>query len=121
MEFSLFGEKFTRHAGITQLMDDLNQGLTNPDAIMLGGGNPAPIPAMLERFQAEAKSLLDNGELVKAMANYDGPQGKDRFTKALAALLSKELGWDISARNIALTNGSQNAFFYLFNLLAAFM
>jgi valine--pyruvate aminotransferase len=118
MEFSLFGEKFTRHAGITQLMDDLNQGLTNPDAIMLGGGNPAPIPAMLERFQAEAKSLLDNGELVKAMANYDGPQGKDRFTKALAALLSKELGWDISARNIALTNGSQNAFFYLFNLLA---
>ncbi|HHY0819173.1 TPA: hypothetical protein ACVWXJ_005701, partial [Klebsiella pneumoniae] len=42
MEFSLFGEKFTRHAGITQLMDDLNQGLLNPDAIMLGGGNPAP-------------------------------------------------------------------------------
>lgn len=118
MEFSLFGEKFTRHAGITQLMDDLNQGLTNPDAIMLGGGNPAPIPAMLERFQTEAKNLLDNGELVKAMANYDGPQGKDRFTKALAALLSKELGWDITSRNIALTNGSQNAFFYLFNLLA---
>ncbi|MCX4033984.1 MULTISPECIES: valine--pyruvate transaminase [Aeromonas] len=118
MEFSLFGEKFTRHAGITQLMDDLNQGLLNPDAIMLGGGNPAPIPAMLERFQAEANTLLDNGELIKAMANYDGPQGKDRFTKALATLLSKELGWEISARNIALTNGSQNAFFYLFNLLA---
>ena len=64
MEFSLFGEKFTRHAGITQLMDDLNQGLLNPDAIMLGGGNPAPIPAMLERFQAEANTLLDNGELI---------------------------------------------------------
>jgi valine--pyruvate aminotransferase len=36
---------------------------------------------MLERFQAEAKHLLDNGELIKAMANYDGPQGKDRFTR----------------------------------------
>ena len=76
MEFSLFGEKFTRHAGITQLMDDLNQGLLNPDAIMLGGGNPAPIPAMLERFQAEANTLLDNGELIKAMANYDGPRAR---------------------------------------------
>jgi valine--pyruvate aminotransferase len=118
MEFSVFGEKFTRHAGITQLMDDLNQGLTNPDAIMLGGGNPAPIPAMLERFQQEAQTLLDSGELIKAMANYDGPQGKDRFTHALAKLLKAELGWDISARNIALTNGSQTAFFYLFNLLA---
>lgn len=118
MDFSIFGEKFTRHAGITQLMDDLNQGLTNPNAIMLGGGNPAPIPAMLEQFQQQAQTLLDNGELVKAMANYDGPQGKDRFIQALADLLHRELGWDISARNIALTNGSQNAFFYLFNLLA---
>lgn len=118
MEFSVFGEKFTRHAGITQLMDDLNQGLTNPNAIMLGGGNPAPIPAMLERFQQQAQTLLDSGELIRAMANYDGPQGKDRFTQALAKLLKAELGWDISARNIALTNGSQTAFFYLFNLLA---
>lgn len=118
MQFSTFGEKFTKHAGITQLMDDLNQGLTNPNAIMLGGGNPAPIPAMLECFQQHAQRLLESGELVKAMANYDGPQGKDHFTKALAALLQRELGWNITSRNIALTNGSQNAFFYLFNLLA---
>ncbi|MGS0729751.1 aminotransferase class I/II-fold pyridoxal phosphate-dependent enzyme, partial [Shewanella sp. 0m-11] len=27
-------------------------------------------------------------------------------------------GWDISPKNISLTNGSQSAFFYLFNLLA---
>lgn len=121
MEFSVFGEKFTRHAGITQLMDDLNQGLTNPNAIMLGGGNPAPIPAMLARFEQEAERLVENGELVKAMANYDGPQGKDRFTKALAALLKQQLGWSISEQNIALTNGSQTAFFYLFNLLAGEM
>ena len=72
---------------------------------------------MLERFQAEAKTLLDNGELVKPWPTTIAPQGKDRFTKALAALLSKELGWD-SARNTPPTNGSQNAFFYLFNLLA---
>ena len=72
MQFSTFGEKFTKHAGITQLMDDLNQGLTNPNAIMLGGGNPAPIPAMLECFQQHAQRLLESGELVKAMANYDG-------------------------------------------------
>ena len=65
MEFSLFGEKFTRHAGITQLMDDLNQGLLNPDAIMLGGGNPAPIPAMLERFQTEAKQLLETRRVLE--------------------------------------------------------
>lgn len=118
MDFSLFGRKFTRHAGITQLMDDLNQGLLDPQAIMLGGGNPAAIPAMLQAFHDEASQQLNSGELLKSMINYDGPQGKDKFTSALAALLRQEYGWDISAKNIALTNGSQNAFFYLFNLLA---
>ncbi|XNM89083.1 hypothetical protein ACLK1X_19975 [Escherichia coli] len=41
MTFSLFGDKFTRHSGITLLMEDLNDGLRTPGAIMLGGGNPA--------------------------------------------------------------------------------
>jgi valine--pyruvate aminotransferase len=34
MTFSLFGDKFTRHAGITRLMEDLNDGLRTPGAIM---------------------------------------------------------------------------------------
>ena len=46
MTFSLFGDKFTRHSGITRLMEDLNDGLRTPGAIMLGGGNPAQIPEM---------------------------------------------------------------------------
>ncbi|EDA2919951.1 valine--pyruvate transaminase, partial [Salmonella enterica subsp. enterica serovar Enteritidis] len=51
MTFSLFGDKFTRHSGITRLMEDLNDGLRTPGAIMLGGGNPAHIPAMQDYFQ----------------------------------------------------------------------
>ncbi|MDE9571686.1 valine--pyruvate transaminase, partial [Xenorhabdus bovienii] len=37
---------------------------------------------------------------------------------ALARELREKLGWEIHPQNIALTNGSQSAFFYLFNLLA---
>lgn len=36
----------------------------------------------------------------------------------LAQMLREELGWEIEPQNIALTNGSQSAFFYLFNLFA---
>ncbi|WP_059123240.1 valine--pyruvate transaminase [Vibrio sp. MEBiC08052] len=118
MQFSSFGEKFNRYSGITQLMDDLNTGLRTPGAIMLGGGNPAAIPAMLDYFHQASQSLLDSGELVAAMTNYDGPQGKDAFLRTLAALLRENLGWDISEKNISLTNGSQSSFFHLFNLLA---
>lgn len=118
MTFSIFGSKFTRHAGITQLMDDLNQGLRTPGAIMLGGGNPASIPQMRDYFSQLCGEMVQQGQLTDALCNYDGPQGKNTFLQDLAGLLSQQLGWPISAKNIALTNGSQSAFFYLFNLFA---
>ncbi|HDY7740148.1 TPA: valine--pyruvate transaminase [Vibrio vulnificus] len=118
MQFSKFGEKFNQYSGITQLMDDLNDGLRTTGAIMLGGGNPAAIPAMLEYFHQASENMLSNGELLAALANYDGPQGKDVFVKALARLLKDTYGWNISEKNISLTNGSQSGFFYLFNLFA---
>jgi valine--pyruvate aminotransferase len=118
MQFSSFGEKFNRYSGITQLMDDLNEGLRTPGAIMLGGGNPAAIPEMLNYFSSASQKMLDDGSLIAAMTNYDGPQGKTTFISALAKLLRDTYGWNISEKNISLTNGSQSGFFYLFNLLA---
>ncbi len=118
MTFSVFGDKFTRYAGITRLMDDLNDGLRTPGAIMLGGGNPAQIPEMQAYFSELCSSMLEEGKLTEALCNYDGPQGKSTLLDALAKLLSKQLGWPITAKNITLTNGSQSAFFNLFNLFA---
>jgi valine--pyruvate aminotransferase len=118
MTFSIFGDKFTRFSGITQLMGDMNDGLRTPGAVMLGGGNPAKIPEMQVYFQQLFQEMLEQGKLTEALCNYDGPQGKDVLLKALATMLREELGWQIEPQNIALTNGSQSAFFYLFNLFA---
>ena len=76
MTFSLFGDKFTRHSGITRLMEDLNDGLRTPGAIMLGGGNPAQIPEMQNYFQSLLADMLENGKATDALCRYDGPQGK---------------------------------------------
>ena len=62
MTFSLFGDKFTRHSGITRLMEDLNDGLRTPGAIMLGGGNPAQIPEMNDYFHSLLSDMLNNGK-----------------------------------------------------------
>lgn len=118
MTFSLFGDKFTRPSGITRLMEDLNDGLRTPGVTMLGGGNPAQIPAINDYFHTLLTEMLENGNLTDALCNYDGPQGNSGLLEALAAMLRAEFGWAITSRNIALTNGSQNAFFYLFNLFA---
>lgn len=119
MPYSIFGNKFTQHSGITELMDDLNEGVQGGDDIlMLGGGNPATIPEIEARLTELMQELLTEGKLVNTLANYDGPQGKDSFISALAELFNDLYGWELSTENIMLTNGSQNAFFYLFNLLA---
>ena len=53
-----------------------------------------------------------------AVSNYDGPPGGKGLVEAVAEHFSENYGWDISAENVALTNGSQSSFFYLFNALA---
>jgi valine--pyruvate aminotransferase len=118
MPYSIFGNKFTQHSGITELMDDLNEGIQGGDDIlMLGGGNPAAIPAIQARLTELMQQLLNEGKLTQTLANYDGPQGKNAFIEAIAELFNELYGWDLSSENIMITNGSQNAFFYLFNLI----
>ena len=120
MEFSRFGRKFTQESGILRLMADLGEGLAaGEDAIMLGGGNPATIPQVQERLAQEMARILEQPARFRQMVgDYSSPQGHDGFREALARLLQREYGWPITQDHIALTNGSQTAFFFLFNLFA---
>jgi valine--pyruvate aminotransferase len=122
MNLSKFGEKFTRKAGITQLMDDLGAAMADGDMLMLGGGNPAHIPEVQQCFRERMEAILAEKSGFESMiGNYDSSRGNAEFIEALAAMLSETLGWSVGPENIALTNGSQNAFFYLFNLFAGDM
>lgn len=117
MILSKFGEKFTQKSGILQLMDDLGSALSSNQPLnMLGGGNPAVIPAANELFQKSFKALEDT--FIHSAGNYASPQGDHDFLVALADFFNRHYHWNITPKNIALTNGSQNAFFYLFNLFS---
>lgn len=120
MRLSAFGQKFSGHSGIVQLMDDLGKAMAeNDDMLMLGGGNPSHIPEVQEIFHRELSKIVDNKpELNASLGNYDGPEGEFRFRENLAALLKKEYGWELTSENICLTHGSQSAFFALMNMLA---
>lgn len=123
MKLSTFGQRFSGESGIVQLMDDLGKALAGDEPkIMLGGGNPAAIPAMQGIYRQRMIDILTNeGEFEATLGNYAPPAGDVAFCRALASLLRQSYGWDIGPENIALTNGSQTSFFYLFNLLAGTM
>lgn len=118
MKLSAFGRKFTADAGITSLMDDLGNAMASgDDMIMMGGGNPGHIPEIQHRVQTILSEMSQNEDAVRRLVGiYDPPQGEKGFISALAELLNREYGWDLSPDNIALTNGSQAAFFMLFNM-----
>ena len=120
MKLSAFGQKFSGNAGITVLMDDITNALSSDrDMIMMGGGNPANIPQIEAIMQQRLQILSSNPAAVRQLlGSYDPAQGNMALIDALAELFSKKLGWAVTRHNIALTNGSQSAFFMLFNMLA---
>jgi valine--pyruvate aminotransferase len=120
ISFSAFGDRVRAGSGIFELMADLGQALTrNPGMRMMGGGNPGHIPEVQAVWRERMGQLLADGdEFDRMLANYDGPQGSPAFLEAMADLLNRENGWDVRPENLAVTNGGQTAFFFLFNLLA---
>jgi valine--pyruvate aminotransferase len=101
-------------------MDDLGAAMAGDDRVMmLGGGNPAHIPEILDLLAARAKDCVgDAREFRRMVADYSAPAGEVRFRTALADLLRREYGWSLGPENIALTGGSQTGFFELLNMLA---
>jgi len=120
MHYSLFGEKLSARSGILELMKDLGEALESPGKVrMLGGGNPAHLPEVNALWRRRMTEILANrDEFEHMVADYDSPRGKAAFLSEVAALLRREYGWEIGPENVAITNGSQSAFFYLFNMLA---
>lgn len=120
VEFSKFGQKFGANSGITSLMDDLGEALGGEsEMIMMGGGNPAHIPEVQDAFKSRLSHIINSQKDFESLiGTYDPPQGNNAFIRELKDLLNAEYGWNLSNENIALTNGSQSAFFMLFNLLA---
>lgn len=121
MQFSKFGEKFTQPSGISQLMDDIGDVLNSDKPVyMLGVGNPASIQAVNDEFLTTLQQLVNeqSTSIMDSISHYSTPQGDDKLIETLVSFFNQRYDWQLTKQNIVLTNGSQNAFFYLFNLLA---
>jgi len=121
MKFSEFGRLLAGPSGIGELMEDLGHALAagGTGIRMLGGGNPAIIPAVADCWRRRMRELGDDpAAFDRMMAVYDPPRGNPQFLDAMAAMLRAKYGWPVDASHLAVTSGGQTAFFLLFNLLA---
>jgi valine--pyruvate aminotransferase len=123
MELSNFGRKFAGASGIVELMDDLGSALVdNPDMIMMGGGNPGRLEAAESAFRRRLEAVLsDPARRHRLFGLYQPTAGEYGFRQTVADFLRNQFGWPLAAENIAISNGSQAAFFILLNLFAGEM
>jgi len=118
---SIFARNLTRWTGTLELMEDLGEAMTTGRGkmLMMGGGTPAYIPEVQGIWRERMAALLGDPEhFDKVLADYDQPAGNPKFREAVAGLLNRKFGWPVSARNVAITNGGQTAFFFLMNRFA---
>lgn len=119
MKYSKFGQKFACEAGILSLMKDMGEALSTggDDLMMMGGGNPGFVPAFQEMMQHRLQVIAGDSNLCRRlMGVYCSPQGELDFIASLAKMLRNQHDWNISEKNICLTNGSQSGFFLLLNM-----
>lgn len=119
MQFSRFGHTLGGRTGIMDLMDDMGRALAGGEKkYMLGGGNPARIPEVESTWRRRMEELMEQpGAVERMLGTYDTPQGQPAFIAALTDLLNREFDWGLTPENVAITNGSQTAFFLLLNML----
>lgn len=117
---SQFKQRFTQRSGIVSLMEDLGDALNqSPDLIMMGGGNPAIIDDAQNLFTDHWQRIAnDQTFFQKLTGEYQPPQGSPSFLNVLAQYFNDHCGWNVSEKNLAISNGAQAAFFTLFNVLA---
>jgi valine--pyruvate aminotransferase len=123
MELSTFGRKFSGYSGIVELMDDLGEALEeNPGVIMMGGGNPGRVREAEDYFRRRLEQVLaDDDRRHRLFGLYQVPAGDLEFRRQVADYLKRRFGWRLGPGNIALSNGSQPAYFVLLNLFAGEM
>jgi len=120
MHYSKFQKHFTEDSGIVRLMEDLGDANAGEnELLMLGGGNPAHIPEVQQFFMERLERIAaDPVEFAQIIGDYDPPRGNMEFIEALVDLFNSQYQWEIDVENIALTSGSQAAFFMLFNMFS---
>lgn len=119
MKTTEFAKRFSADVGIVNLMEDLGEAINvNPDLLFMGGGNPARIPEFEQRVADHLRGIVNNpAALHKLIGAYQSPRGSEEFIDELVKFFRQHCGWGISKNNIAISNGSQSAFFILINML----
>lgn len=116
---SLIGQTMSHMSGVRAIMKDIEDTLassaSNEPPINLSPGNPVILPEVEDMWRRAATKLIGEERFGQVICRYGSTRGYEPFIDAVVNWFNDKHGWNINARNVLITPGSQQLYFLLTN------
>ncbi|MFM7615341.1 MAG: valine--pyruvate transaminase, partial [Synechococcales cyanobacterium] len=113
-----FGTQMAQLTGVRAIMRDINETLRAGSAqelINLSAGNPVILPEVEQLWRDCTTALLASNEYGKVVCRYGSSQGYEPLVQSIIEDFNLRYGLSLTERNILITPGSQELYFYAAN------
>ncbi|MGK7912616.1 MAG: valine--pyruvate transaminase [Synechococcus sp.] len=114
---SKLGERMSQLTGVRAIMKDIIETLANADVqwINLSAGNPLILPEVEHMWRDYTAELLAEPAFGEVLCRYGSSQGYEPFLEVIADHFRTIYGWNVTAKNVLVTPGSQSLYFFAAN------
>lgn len=117
------GAQMSNLTGVRAIMKDINETLragAGQELYNLSAGNPLILPEVEKLWRDCTAELLASTEYGEVVCRYGSSQGYAPLIEAVVNDFNRRYGLSLSDRNVLITAGSQNLYFYAANAFGGY-
>ncbi|PSB01345.1 valine--pyruvate transaminase [Merismopedia glauca] len=117
------GDRMSNLTGVRAIMKDIKETLQTGKGqhyINLSPGNPVILEPVEQLWRKYTKELLDSSDYGQVVCRYGDSQGYEPLIEAIKTDFNRRYGLNLTERNILITPGSQNLYFYAANAFGGY-
>lgn len=117
------GDRMSHLTGVREIMKDIKETLQagkGQQFINLSPGNPVILKPVEQLWRKYTQELLDSSDYGTVVCRYGDSQGYEPLIDAIKTDFNRRYGLNLTDRNILITPGSQNLYFYACNAFGGY-
>jgi valine--pyruvate aminotransferase len=117
------GDRMSKLTGVRAIMKDIKETLQagkGQHYINLSPGNPVILEPVEQLWRKYTQELLDSSDYGRVVCRYGDSQGYEPLIEAIKIDFNRRYGLNLTERNILITPGSQNLYFYASNAFGGY-